>query len=97
MRDATGQQGGVHHLHLTAEGIVINRFPDAVVAVDYHPRTAQVISDVVVPAGRGAVGIQVHIAAVEPPQQRCVATQHQTTSPDRSDEHRHQEKQDDMS
>ena len=35
------------------------------------------VCNVVVPAGRGAVGIQLHIAAVEPPQQRCVATQHQ--------------------
>ena len=80
MRGATGQQGGIHHLHLTAEGVVVNRFPDVVVAIYHHPRTAQMVGNVVVPTGRGAVGIQVHIAAVEPPQQRCVATQRQTVN-----------------
>ena len=32
----------------------------------------------VVPAGRGAVGIQIYIAAVELPQQRGIATKYQT-------------------
>ena len=58
------------HAHLTAEGIVVDGLPDAVVAADHHPRTAEMVGDVVVPTGRSAIGIQVHIAAVELPQQR---------------------------
>ena len=77
VRGAAGQQGGVLHSHLAAEGVVVDSLPDAVVAADHHPRAAQMVGDVVVSAGRGAVGIQVHIAASELPQQRCAAAQHQ--------------------
>ena len=71
------QQPGTHHSHLAAEGVVADGLPDAVVAVNHRPRTAEVVGNVVVPAGRSAVGIQLHIATAKPPQQRCVATQYQ--------------------
>ena len=60
-REAVGLQelaahlGGGFHPHLAAEGIVADGLLDRIVAADNLPRTAEVVGDVVVPAGGAAV------------------------------------------
>ena len=80
MSKTIGYLGGSLHTHFAAEGIIVDGLPDAVVAADHHPRTAEVVGDVVVPTGRSAVGIQVHIAAVELPQQGCALAHYQAVN-----------------
>ena len=45
-------EGRILYPHLTAERIVVNGLLDVVVAINYFPCTAQVVGNVVVPAGR---------------------------------------------
>ena len=60
-REAVGLQelaahlGGGFHPHLAAEGIVVDGLLDHIVAADNLPRAAEVVGDVVVPAGGAAV------------------------------------------
>ena len=68
------------HPHFTAEGIVTDCFPDTVIAVNHLPHTAEVVGDIVVPTGRTAVVVQIHIAAVELPHQRLAFAQDQTVN-----------------
>ena len=55
LQEVTTYLCGIINPLLTAEGIVADGLLDRIVAADNHPRTAEVVGDVVVPAGGAAI------------------------------------------